>query len=69
MQVRRFRRLTNGFSKRLAHHTAMIAMFVAFYNFCRKHESCGGGKQTPAMAAGLTDRVWTIRELLEAASA
>jgi IS1 family transposase len=55
MQVRRFTRLTNGFSKSLAHHTAMVALVVAFYNFCRKHESCGNGKWTPAMAAGLTD--------------
>jgi hypothetical protein len=40
----------------------MTALFVAFYNFCRKHETLHG--QTPAMVAGLTDRVWTIRELL-----
>jgi len=43
-------------------------MSVARYNFCRKHESCGKGKQTPAMVAGLTDHVWTIRELLAAAA-
>jgi hypothetical protein len=39
----------------------------SYFNFCRKHESCGDGKQTPAMAAGLTDHVFSIRELLDAA--
>ena len=67
MQVRRFTRLTNAHSKSLDHHAAMVALFVAFYNFCRKHESCGDGKQTPAMAAGLTDHVWKLAELLKAA--
>ena len=68
MQNRRFTRLTNAHSKSAAHHAAMVALFVAYYNFCRKHESCGDGKQTPAMVAGLSDHVWTIRELLDAAS-
>lgn len=44
------------------HHTAMVALFVAFYNFCRKHETLK--KQTPAMTAGLADRVWSIEDLL-----
>jgi len=68
MHNRRFTRLTNAHSKSIDHHAAMVAIFVAFYNFARKHESCGDGKQTPAMVAGLADHVWTIRELLEAAS-
>jgi IS1 family transposase len=68
MHVRRFTRLTNAHSKTTRHHAAMVALFVAFYNFCRKHESCGKGKQTPAMVAGKADRVWTIRELLAEAS-
>src|SRR5436190_4810712 len=68
MHNRRFTRLTNAHSKRVEHHAAMVSLFVAFYNFCRKHESCGKGKQTPAMVAGLTDHVWTIRELLTAAA-
>jgi IS1 family transposase len=63
MHCRRYTRLTNGHSKSLDHHAAMTALFVAFYNFCRKHETLKG--QTPAMAAGLTDHAWTIRELLE----
>lgn len=68
MHVRRFTRLTNAHSKCVFHHTAMVALFTAFYNYCRKHESCGKGKQTPAMAAGLTDHVWTLGELLKMAA-
>jgi hypothetical protein len=44
----------------------MQAIFFAFYNFCRKHETLKGA--TPAMASGLTDSVWTIKELLENAA-
>lgn len=65
MSLRRFTRLTNGHSKSLAHHTAMQAIFIAYYNFCRKHETI---KQTPAMAASLTDRQWSIKSLLENAA-
>jgi transposase-like protein/IS1 family transposase len=63
MSSRRHTRLTNGHSKSLKHHVAMQAIFVAFYNFCRKHETLKG--QTPAMASALTDKVWSVRELLE----
>jgi transposase-like protein/IS1 family transposase len=66
MSSRRHTRLTNGHSKSLKHHVAMQAIFVAFYNFCRKHETLKG--QTPAMASQLTDRVWTMRQLLEFAA-
>jgi hypothetical protein len=45
----------------------MQAIFVSFYNLVRKHETLRG--KTPAIASGLTDRVWTIRELLERAAA
>lgn len=62
MHVRRFTRLTNAHSKTYRHHAAMTALFVAFYNFCRKHETLR--KMTPAMAAGLTTHVWTIKELI-----
>jgi hypothetical protein len=66
MSSRRHTRLTNGHSKSLAHHTAMQAIFVAFYNFARSHETLK--RKSPAMAAGLTDKVWTIQELLERAA-
>jgi len=61
MQLRRFTRLTNGFSKKLANLRAMVALFLAYYNFCRIH---GSLRVTPAMAAGITDRVWELLELV-----
>ena len=66
MQLRRFTRLTNAHSKSLKHHVAMQVIFAASYNFARKHDAQKG--QTPAMASGLTDHVWTIKELLEHAA-
>jgi IS1 family transposase/lambda repressor-like predicted transcriptional regulator len=64
MQMRRFTRLTNAFSKKWENLKAALALFFAHYNFCRKHSSIE--KQTPAMASGLTDHVWSIQELLAA---
>lgn len=61
MHLRRFTRLTNGFSKKLENLKAAVAVFVAWYNFCRVHQTL---RVTPAMEAGLTDHVWTIGELL-----
>jgi IS1 family transposase len=66
MSLRRFTRLTNGHSKSLRHHKAMQSLFVAWYNFGRKHEALKG--TTPAMASQLTDHVWTIKELIERAA-
>jgi hypothetical protein len=66
MSLRRFTRLTNGHSKRLKHHMAMQALFVEWYNFARKHETLKG--QTSAMASGLTEHAWTIKELIERAA-
>lgn len=63
MQSRRFTRLTNGFSKKLANHKAAIALHVAHYNLCRVHETL---RVTPAMALGVTDHVWSVAELLRA---
>ena len=66
MHCRRFTRLTNAHSKSAEHHAAMAAIFVAWYNLCRRHETLK--KQTPAMASGLTDGVWSIEELLKQAA-
>ncbi len=61
MSMRRFTRLTNGFSKKLNNHKAMIAIFYLHYNFCRVHQTL---RITPAMAAGVSDHVWEIGELV-----
>jgi hypothetical protein len=66
MHLRRFTRLTNGFSKKLDHLKAAVAVFMAWYNFCCVHQTL---RVTPAMEAGLTDHVWTIHELLTADAA
>jgi transposase-like protein/IS1 family transposase len=62
MGVRRMTRLTNAFSKRWENHEAMLNIYFGVYNFCKVH---GTIKTTPAVAAGLADRPWTVRELLE----
>jgi IS1 family transposase len=67
MSMRRFTRLTNGFSKKLENHAAAVALHYMHYNFVRIHRTL---RVTPAMQAGLTDRVWSIEDivrLLEAA--
>lgn len=61
MSMRRFTRLTNAHSKKLANHKAAIALYMVWYNFCRVHSSL---RITPAMQSGLTDHIWTIQELL-----
>jgi IS1 family transposase len=61
MSVRRFTRLTNAFSKKLRNHTAAFGLFSAHYNFCRIHQSL---RVTPAMAAGVSKRVWSIEDLV-----
>jgi IS1 family transposase len=61
MSIRRFTRLTNAFSKKLENHTAALGLFFAHYNFCRIHSSL---RVTPAMAAGVTTRVWSVEDLL-----
>ncbi len=64
MQQRRFTRLTNAFSKKLENHVAAVALYVAHYNFCRVHETL---RVTPAMQLGVTEHIWTIGELVDAA--
>jgi IS1 family transposase len=60
MQNRRFTRLTNGFSKKLENHALSVALFIMFYNFVRIHTSL---RVTPAMAAGVTNRLWSVEDI------
>lgn len=61
MQMRRFTRLTNGFSKKIENHRLACAVHFVHYNFCRIHSTI---RVTPAMAAGLSDHVWELSELI-----
>ncbi len=62
MENRRFTRLTNAASKKWTNHRHALALYLAFYNFCRPHRSLQGS--TPAMAQGITKSVWTLKDLL-----
>ncbi len=66
MGMKRFSRLSNGFSKKLEPHCAAVSLYVAHYNLCRVHEAL---RATPGMALGIAERVWTIGDLLDAALA
>ena len=66
MAMRRFTRLTNGFSKKLENLKAAVALHFAHYNFVRIHKTL---RVTPAMAANISDRLWSMTELVEAALA
>lgn len=61
MGMRRFTRLTNAFSKKIENHTAALAIFYMHYNFVRIHQTL---RITPAMAAGVTDRLWAIEDVV-----
>ncbi|MBZ5578993.1 MAG: hypothetical protein LAP40_20725 [Acidobacteriia bacterium] len=61
MSVRRFTRLTNAFSKKWENHWAAVSLWFAYYNFCRIHKSL---RITPAMAAGISERVWDLADIL-----
>jgi hypothetical protein len=61
MHMRRFTRLTNGFSKKLEMHGHNIALHFAYYNFCKIHQTL---RVTPAMEAGRSDHVWSLEELI-----
>jgi IS1 family transposase len=60
MGMRRFTRLTNGFSKKVQNHAAMVSLHFMYYNFGRIHKTL---RVTPAMAAGLSDHVWSLGEI------
>jgi hypothetical protein len=59
--MRRFTRLTNGFSKKGLPHYHMVALYTVWYNFVRIHKTL---RVAPAMAAGLSDRLWSIDDIV-----
>ncbi|MRS03384.1 DDE domain-containing protein [bacterium] len=61
MCIRRFTRLTNGFSKKIENHVYHLSLHYMYYNFCRIHKTL---RVTPAMEAGLTDHVWALEEII-----
>ncbi|HUE85658.1 MAG TPA: IS1 family transposase [Vicinamibacterales bacterium] len=61
MNIRRFTRLTNAFSKKIENHAHSVALFYMHYNFCRIHQSL---RVTPAQEAGLTQTVWSIADIV-----
>lgn len=62
MSMRRFTRLTNGFSKKLENHTHALAIYFLYYNFVRIHQTL---RITPAMAAGVTDKLWDFQDMVK----
>ena len=69
MQMRRFTRLTNAFSKKMENHAHAVSLYFMCYNFCRAHTTLTKEHPmryptTPAMAAGVTDHVWKVEEIL-----
>jgi hypothetical protein len=62
MHMRRFTRLTNAFSKKFENHVHMVALYTVFYNWTKIHKTT---RVTPAMSANLTDRVWTMEDVVE----
>jgi hypothetical protein len=60
MSMRRFARLTNAFSKKVANHEAAVGLHYMHYNFARIHQTL---RITPAMAAGVTDRLWSVEDI------
>lgn len=61
MSMRRFTRLTNAFSRKVENHSAAVALYFLFYNFARVHQTL---RVTPAMAAGVSDHVWSVEEIV-----
>jgi hypothetical protein len=60
MSMRRFTRLTNGFSKKVENHIHALSLYFMHYNFARIHQSL---RVTPAMEAGVSDHVWSLEEI------
>jgi hypothetical protein len=61
MQMRRFTRLTNAFSKKIDNLGHAVALHFMHYNFCRVHQTL---RVTPAMEAGIADHIWSIEEVV-----
>jgi hypothetical protein len=61
MSMRRFTRLTNGFSKKIENHMHAVALHYMYYNFCRIHKTL---RCTPAMEAGVTKKLWSIEDIV-----
>ena len=61
MQMRRFTRLTNAFSKKIENHESAIAPHYMYYNFARVHQTL---RVTPAMEAGIADPIWNVGEIV-----
>ena len=61
MSMRRFTRLTNAFSKKLENHAHMVALYALWYNFVRIHKTL---RVTPAMAAGIEKRLWSMEDVV-----
>ncbi|MEA2834662.1 MAG: hypothetical protein QOG66_2864 [Methylobacteriaceae bacterium] len=59
--MRRFTRLTNAFSKKVENHVYAVALHMMYYNFVRIHKTL---RMTPAMAAGVTGRLWEISDIV-----
>jgi hypothetical protein len=60
MQMRRFTRLTNAFSKKFDNHCHALALYFVWYNFVKVHKTL---RMSPAMAAGITDKLWSIEDI------
>lgn len=66
MSMRRFTRLTNGFSKKIENHVYALALYFMHYNFARPHKTLAYPyPRTPAIAAGITDHIWTVEEIVQ----
>ena len=63
MQMRRFTRLTNALSKKFENHLHMVALYTVWYNLVKQHKALKG--LSPAMAAGVTDKLWSMTDLAE----
>lgn len=61
VSMRRLTRLTNAFSKKLDNHIHAVALYFAFYSFCRIHKTL---RISPAMAAGITDKPWSREDIV-----